>query len=151
MEEKTFTQTELNSIVSDRLNKEKEKYDKQIKELTDKIASYDSQIATFNTQIEEMAKKAATHDEELKAKDSTIHGYEINNLKLKVAHELGLPFEFANRLAGDTEEDIRKDAESIKGIINSTKPNIPLRSTEPSTGNALEDAYRELARSFENK
>ena len=148
MEEKTFSQTELNSIVSDRLNKEKEKYEKQIKDLTDKLNSYDTQIAQYNAQIEEFTKKVATHDEELKAKDSAIHTYEVNSLKLKVAHELGIPFEFANRLAGDNEEEIRNDAESIKGILANQKPSIPLRATEESTGSALDGALRSMARNI---
>lgn len=148
MEEKTFSQTELNSIVSDRLNKEKEKYEKQIKELTDKLTSYDSKIAEFNTQIEEFTKKIATHDEELKAKDSAIHTYEVNSLKLKVAHELGIPYEFANRLAGNSEEEIRSDAESIKGILANQKPSMPLRATEEATGNALDGALRSMARNI---
>lgn len=152
MEEKTFSQEELNSIVSERLNKEKEKYDKQVKELTTKAEAYEKQIATFTSQLEEINKKVATHESELQERDNKIHEYETQSVKMRVAHEVGIPYELASRLSGTTEEEIKTDAESIKGLLGQTKVVPPLKGTEEvSGGNDLENAFRQLSRNLQNK
>ena len=146
MEEKTFSQAELNSIVSDRLNKEKEKYEKAIAELNSKTAEYEKQIAVFTDQAKANAEKMELHAKEISERDAKIKGYEQAALKMRVAHEVGIPYELAGRLSGETEEDIKKDAESIKGYLGSTKPVPPLRDTEDASGSSLDMAYRTLAR-----
>lgn len=152
MEDKTFSQEELNSIVSERLNKEKEKYDKQVKELTTKAEAYEKQIATFTSQLEEINKKVATHESELQERDNKIHEYETQSVKMRVAHEVGIPYELANRLSGTTEEEIKADAESIKGLLGQSKAVPPLKSTEEvPEGNELENAFRQLSRNLQNK
>lgn len=129
-EEKTFSQEELNSIISDRLNKEKEKYEKQISELNAKTESYEKQIATFTSQLEDVNKKAANYESEIKERDDKIHAYESQSVKMRVAHEVGIPYELADRLSGTTEEEIKADAESIKGLINLSNP-MPRKAAEP--------------------
>ena len=146
MEEKTFSQAELNSIVSDRLNKEKEKYEKAIAELNSKTAEYEKQIAVFTDQAKANAEKMELHAKEISERDAKIKGYEQAALKMRVAHEVGIPYELAGRLSGETEEDIKKDAESIKGYLGSTKPVPPLRDAEDASGSSLDMAYRTLAR-----
>lgn len=129
-EEKTFSQEELNSIVSERLNKEKEKYAKQVEELTHKAEAYEKQIATFTSQLDEINKKVATHETELKERDAKIQSYETQSVKMRVAHEVGIPYELADRLSGTTEEEIKADAESMKGLINLSNP-MPRKAAEP--------------------
>lgn len=146
MEEKTFSQAELNSIVSDRLNKEKEKYEKAIAELNSKTAEYEKQIAVFTNQAKANAEKMELHAKELSERDAKIKGYEQAALKMRVAHEVGIPYELAGRLSGETEEDIKKDAESIKGYLGSYKTVPPLKDTEDASGNSLDQAFRTLAR-----
>ena len=151
-EEKTFSQEELNSIVSDRLNKEKEKFDKQLKELTEKNNAYEQQIAAFTSQLEEVNKKVAAHDSEIKERDGKIKAYETQHIKMRVAHEVGIPYELANRLSGDTEEDIKKDAESIKGLLGNQKQVPPLKGTEENnSGDSLDIAFRQLSRNLQNQ
>ena len=59
-----------------------------------------------------------------------MNAYERTAMRSKVAYELGLPFEFAERLTGDTEDAIREDAGKIAALIG--KQNLPpLKSTEP--------------------
>lgn len=152
MEEKTFSQDELNSIVSDRLNKEKEKYEKQVKELNEKAEAYEKQIATFTSQLEEINKKVATHETEIQERDSKIQQYETQSVKMRVAHEIGIPYELASRLSGTTEEEIKADAESIKGLLGQQKAVPPLKGTEDvPEGNELDSAFRTLSRNLQNK
>jgi hypothetical protein len=44
-------------------------------------------------------------------------GLEAENLKLRVALELGLPMPLVNRLQGDTEDDIRADAAELTELM----------------------------------
>lgn len=65
-------------------------------------------------------------------KDAQIRGLESSSLKMKVALETGLPWKMASKLTGDSEEDIRKDAEELMALIGaSNKKAAPLASTEP--------------------
>jgi len=144
-ENKMFSQEELNSIISDRLNKEKVKYEQQVSELTAKAAAYEQQIATFTTQLEEVNKKMAAHESEIQERDAKIHDYETQSVKMRVANEFSIPYELAMRLNGETEEEIKKDAESIKGLLNQTRPLPPLRNTETSTGSSADEGWRQIA------
>lgn len=47
---------------------------------------------------------------ELKAKNQA---YENSALKLKIAHETGIPYELAEKLSGSNEKEIRADAEKL--------------------------------------
>jgi peptidoglycan hydrolase CwlO-like protein len=70
------------------------------------------QIAELTGQISEKEKAIA----ELTAKT---RAYEISSAKLKIAQEVGLPAELADRITGETEEEMRKDAEQL---VRFTKP-----------------------------
>lgn len=145
-EEKTFSQTELNSIISERLNEVKNKYEQQIAELNKNAEAYQTQIATFTSQLEEAKQKAATNESELKEKDSKIQQYETQSVKMRVANEVGIPFELVGRLNGTTEEEIKADAENLKGLMNLSAP-MPGKSTETAPAESeLDQAFRFLAR-----
>lgn len=130
MENKTFTQEELNQVISDRLGKEKDKMASLTSEWEEKAKGYESQIANLTKTMEEMKKAAANHKAELDERDAKIRGYETQAVKMRVAREFNIPYELAARLSGDTEEDIKKDAEYMKGLLDKQKGSIPLGSTE---------------------
>ena len=70
--------------------------------------------------------------------------------------EMGLPYGMASRISGETEEDIRKDAQSLKDLIGTTKPQAPQAATEPrltqSPEKVMENAaYRKLLGSIKNE
>lgn len=127
------TQEQLDSIIGERLKRDREtqakKYEGFISpdDYTKKCTEYDNTISGLQKAIED-GKATATELEAAKAK---IKNYEIGSVKTKVAHECGLPYEMAERLRGETEEDIRKDAEALKGMFPK-KPAPPLRSDEPT-------------------
>lgn len=115
-----------------------EDFDKAIKarlaqkdrELADKYKDYlspekaEAMKADFMKQLEDANKLAKDAEEKLKNFDSTVseltkraESAETSLLKNKVAYENKLPIELANRLIGSTEEELKKDAESLSGII----------------------------------
>ena len=68
--------------------------------------------------------------EEAAEKDKKIKGYETNSVKMRIAHEHNIPYELAERLTGETEEDLKKDAETMAKFLRG-KSVPPLKSTEP--------------------
>ena len=54
--------------------------------------------------------------EQTTALQNQIDALTTTNLRMKIAQEKGLPPELADRLTGDTEDDIRKDAELLASL-----------------------------------
>ena len=106
------TQEALDAIIKDRIERAKKsaadevakKYEGYLS--PDDVKKHIDQIAALTAKISESETKIA----DLTAKNSA---YEISSVKMKVAHETGLPYELADRLSGTTEEEIRKDADAL--------------------------------------
>lgn len=100
------TQEELDKVLKERLEREAKKYETQITELTAKAAKADEQTTTI-----------ANLQKEINENKAKIKGYETDSVKKRIAHEIGLPYEMAERLRGDDEKAIREDAEAMKKYI----------------------------------
>lgn len=146
------TQDELNAIIKDRLERERNSVTKQF---ANWISPEDNAkiVADYQKQIEDI--KASHSEDSKKIEDLTaqVKSYETANLKNKVAHEMGLPYGMASRITGETEEDIRKDAESLKDLIGATKHQAPQATVEPRLTQNPEKliqnaAYRQLLSSI---
>lgn len=131
------TQEELDGIIKDRLARNTKSvtdevtkkfegfmspddYSKKEKEYTDRINALTSQNTEKDNSIAELTAKNKA--------------YETASVKAKIAHEKGIPFELAGKLAGETEEDIRADADVLAKFITQQKPDQPMRSTEGNAG-----------------
>ena len=138
-------QEALDGIIGERLKRDREaqakKYESYIKpeDYAAKCKEYDDTIAGLQKSIEDNKSIA----EELESAKSQIKSYEIGSVKTKVAHEMGLPYELAGRLKGETEEDIRKDAETMKGLFPK-KAAPPLRSNEPDSVDSNKVAMKKM-------
>lgn len=123
------TQEELDRVLSSRLQRERETISKQmqaqIEERDQKITGYESQVVELNKRIEGYTDQAA-HLAELESK---IKGYETSSVKMRIAHEIGLPYELADRLSGADEKAIREDAETLKKLMGTQRP-APLKQLE---------------------
>ena len=97
-------------------------------------------IASLTKEIE--AGKATIAD--LTAKNTA---YEISSVKMRIAHETGLPYELAERLSGSTEDEIRKDAETLSQFTSQAQA-TPSFTSEPPVGNSTDAAFRALAQSL---
>ena len=80
--------------------------------------------------LENSLKDFEGFEDKLTEKDNLIKEYEIKNLKYRIANESGIPLELARKLSGETEEDLKKDAETLSSFITK-KQTLPLRTTEP--------------------
>ena len=119
--EKTFTQEEVNAIVSDRLKRESAKY-ADYEDLKTKAGQFDEltgQRDALQTELDELKSANA-----------------IRDMRSKVAEETGVP---ANLLTGMTEEECKTQAEAImefkkpKGYPNVRDAGEVAKVGKPST------------------
>ena len=121
------TQEQLDKVIGTRIERAKEaakaEFQSKLDELdtlTNKLEEKESNITSLSEELE--TAKAAKTANEAKIADLTakVQKYESDSVKTRIAQEFGLDAGLANRLTGETEEDIRKDAEALKGIVGST-------------------------------
>ena len=120
------TQEEFDAAIGARLKRERDTISAQYADYNDlkgKVGTLETQVNTLTGEKEALEQKVA--------------GYETNSVKMRIAQELGIPSAMAERLAGETEEDIRKDAESIATIFKTAQGAAPLYnpSTQPPANN----------------
>lgn len=131
------TQDELNAIIKARLDREREASNKRYEGYISP-EEHNKALADANKTLEELKAKGETDAAtiaELTAKNSA---YEVSNLKNRIAREVGLGYEWVDRIGGTDEESIRKDAESLKKLVG----NNSLLPTKTPTG-ANTDPKRE--------
>lgn len=95
-------------------------------------------VATLETSLKDFE----GYEGKLAEKDNLIKDYEIKNLKYRIANESGIPLELASKLSGETEEDLKKDAETLSSFITK-KQTLPLRTTEPKVDDEMAP-YKEM-------
>lgn len=82
--------------------------------------------------------------------NSRIQTYETDALKTRIAHEVGIPFDLAQRLTGSNEADIRKDAQALLKLIQPKNPPAPLRGDPDPSGSGKKAAWRSFANQLTN-
>ena len=143
------TQEKFDAAIAERLRRERETVSKKYADYDDlkkRTAEYETTLGTMTKEAEENAKKYSEYDKKLADLQAKVKGYETGSVKTRIAHETGIPFELAERLSGDTEEEIRKDAETLSKYIGSTKKTAPLRTPENNA-----DSKTEALRAFTAK
>lgn len=131
------TQEQLDSIIGERLKREKESTSKKYEgwlspDDVSKIKSdYEKQIASMTADADNAAKKYADYDKQIADRDAKIKNYETASVKARIAHETGLSYDAIQFLQGADEESIKASAESLKTLMGSAKPApAPLANTE---------------------
>lgn len=111
VEEKRFTQADLDKVVADRLARERQKYE-GFSELKEKAAKFDELEAASKTELQKATEKAEKLEKELNALKKS---EEVRAIRAKVAKEEGIP---ENLLTGETEEACAEQAKAIKAFAN---------------------------------
>ena len=112
-EERTFTQDELNAIVSDRLKRAESKYE-DYEELKAKAEKLDKIEEENKSELERATERAQALEAEL---DGIKKANEVRNIRQKVAEETGVP---VSLITGDTEEECKAQAEAINAYAKPT-------------------------------
>ena len=144
----------MNRKFLEELGLEKEAIDKVMAEHGKTIQSvkpddYDdlkNDNATLKQQLNDLQTTLDSHQDELNSVDdlkNQVESYKLKDIKTNIAVQAGIPLELAGRLSGETEEEIKADAEKIAGFVNKKQP-LPLKTTEPSDVDAEDKAYKSL-------
>lgn len=105
-EERTFTQTEMNAIIQERVARERGKY-ADYDDLKAKAAQYDEAQEASKSDLQKAVERANTLQTQL---DALNKANEVAGIRSKVAGATGVPAEL---LSGDTEEACTAQAEAI--------------------------------------
>ncbi len=144
MEFKTIeTQEELNAIIGDRVAKARASERKAVEEeLETKYADYDSiksqlaekesRITELGNQLDQAKNAGSTNTKTIEELQAKVHKYESDSVKTRIAQEYGLDSGLANRLTGETEEEIRKDAQNLKEIVGTRMRRVEFHSENQS-------------------
>lgn len=132
------TQEQLDKIIGDRIKRAEAAAEKKFADYEDlkkQNENYAKQLAELTEQIKQQTETINTHDATVAELNAKIHQYETSSVKTKVALEYGIPYQMSSRLAGDDEEAIRADAETMVKLFENSSHVAPLGSSEPINTN----------------
>lgn len=107
--ERTFTQTELDTIVRDRLQRERNKY-ADYEAYKEKAEKFDAAEEARKSELQKATERVTALETELNALKKS---NEVRAIRDQVAKETGVP---ATLLTADTEEACKEQAEAIKAF-----------------------------------
>ena len=117
-DERTFNQAELNAIVQKRVAEVTSKYE-NYEELKEKAAKFDEAEEAQKTELQKATERADSLKEQL---DALTKANAERELKDRISTETGVP---ASLLRGDSEEDLKAQANAILGFANANKASYP--------------------------
>ena len=134
----------------------KARLDRNTKTVTDEVKkSYEGYISP--DEAKKLTEQVDTLTKQLTEKDTAIADltaknkqYETASVKARIAHEKGLPFELADRLSGETEEDIAADAEKLAQFVSAGKPPAPLYNSQGNAGTGVSGNDAAIMRMLDN-
>ena len=137
------TQEQFDEAIKERLTREREKVEKEYLSPEDVKKKYDGYLSA--DAVQEKYKEYLS-PEQVREKDNLIKGYERNASRVKIAMSEGIPYELAEKISGETEEEMKKDAKTLSGFLKKNNP-YPDYEPEPS-GN--KDSKKEAMRKMLN-
>lgn len=143
------TQEELDRIIGQRLEREKESTAKKYGDYDDlkkQNKEYQKQVSDLSAELKKYEEGSAETSSQISELEAKVKMYETDSVKTRIALEAGLPYGMARRLAGETEDEIREDAKSLVNLIGSQQVNTPEQNDDLSKKGESSDklAYREL-------
>lgn len=118
------TQEQFDAAIRDRLNREKAKFTEQIagfEETKSELDAAKKQIADLTDALTAANEKISGFNEQIADRDHKIADYATRAAKTQIAHEMGLSFDAIDFLKGETEDEIRSSAESLKNLVGVQK------------------------------
>ncbi len=133
------TQEDFDRAINDRLERERNTVRKEFEgfmspeDVQKKYGNYMSQ-----EDVQEKYKNFIS-PEDAAQKDAEINSLKLKEKRVSVAMEVGIPYELAGKITGDTEEDMKKDAEILAGFLKKNNP-YPSYDPEPNGSEKNKDA-----------
>lgn len=125
LEEKLISQAELDRILTKRLKRQEDQFKKQYADYDkakEDAESFRKLQDEKSTDAERWEKERQKFVADLQERDEKLTKLERSNLIADLATERGLPKSFWKRVAGDSEEDIAEDIDSIVKDLNLGAP-----------------------------
>lgn len=147
------TQEQFDNLISERLERQKTSLDNHYAEKYKDYEDIKSENIGLKNQLSAIQSKQTEDAEKLKSLTVKVQEYETNSVKMRIARETGLPYELAERLTGNDEEAIKKDAEILSKIvsINNNYKNVPLKDTEEPVEDDTRVALKKMLSSIEGE
>lgn len=143
------TQEEFDAAIKSRLARERETVSKQFSDYDDlkkQVEDLTKEKAAFTKTSQKHADDIKGLQDQLDAANAKVKGYELDALKTAVAIEKGLPLELRSRLTGNTEEEIKADADSLVELFKANnRQGLPgFHAEQHEEGDQTDAAYKEL-------
>ncbi len=147
------TQEQFDAAIGERLARERAALAKKLDgydALKTRAADAERQLAELQKTAQEDAQRYADYDRTLAGLQAKVKGYETDALKTRVALDTGLPYAMAWRLAGESEAELRRDAEALASLMAGQRPRTapPLRTHDPVGGPSGSGDHNEAMRSL---
>ena len=141
------TQEEFDKAIKGRLAQKDRELEEKFKDYLspDKVSElkkdYENKLEESKRLVKEAQDKLKENESSVAELKTRAEKAESSILKSKIAHQHKLPMELADRLVGETEEDLNKDAESLASIVGSgSTPPLYTRETNNAGGATANDA-----------
>ena len=141
------TQEEFDKAIKGRLAQKDRELEEKFKDYLspDKVSElkkdYENKLEESKRLVKEAQDKLKENESSVAELKARAEKAESSILKSKIAHQHKLPMELAERLVGETEEDLNKDAESLASIVGSgSTPPLYTRETNNAGGATANDA-----------
>ncbi len=144
------TQEQLDAIITERLERQKESLLKPYADY-ESIKKENGELKTTLSTLQSELDGTKGLSEQVNELTEKVKEYETNSLKVKYALEHGIPYKFASRISGATEDEIKADAESLKEVFKSAQPAAPLKNTETNSGSSQDTAYKQMLKEIEGE
>lgn len=147
MDRKFLEELGLEKETIDKVMAEYGKSINSYKEKIDELQGFSEKVKSYEQQLNELQNTLQAKEQELAQVgdlQSKLKSYELENLKIKIANQAGIPLDLAGRLSGETEEEIKVDAEKLASFIGNNKPTLPLKPSEPQNIDPKEKAYAKM-------
>lgn len=148
------TQEQLDAVIKDRIARAEKKVADgyaDYEELKKAKADYEQQIADLTEQLKAKDEAITGNNDVVSQLQAKVKDYELASVRTRIAHEVGLPYELANKLAGDDEDTIRADAQNMVGFIK-PKQVAPMGGAEPvDSGDPHKAAMQNLLKNIERR
>lgn len=133
------TQEELDKVIGDRLKREREKVESEYKGKLEELEKKFNETKSLLDDKDSLAEESASKIKDL---EGQVKGYEMADKKRNLALEFGLPYNLADRIQGESDEDMKKDAENLAKYFEKEDPILPPKNPEINKGG--EGAYMDL-------
>lgn len=105
---------------------------------------FETRVAEVYGDVKDLQGQITTLTGERDTLQAKVTGFEVGALRQRIAKEKGIPDEMADRITGETEADIRKDAEAVAKLVKKIKGPPPLFSPEGKNPDPKTAAMRNM-------